>query len=73
MSPRALKVTASLLRAVPLPRDERAWELGTDAFRAGDLEGFVAHMAAAYDVGTEVGEWWTERARSVWSPAAVAR
>jgi len=73
LSPRALKVTASLLRDVPLPTDGEAWARGTEAFRAGDLEGFVDAMAAAYAVGPEVGEWWTDRARSAWSPVAAGR
>jgi len=73
LSPTALKVTASLLREVPLPIDHGAWAAGATAFEAGDLEGFVEAMAAAYDVGPEVGAWWVERARTVWSPAAVPR
>ncbi len=73
LSPRALKVTAALLRAVPLPVDEAAWDRGTEAFRSGDLDGFVDAMAVAYGVGPEVGAWWVERARTVWSPAAAAR
>jgi len=72
-APQALKVTAALLRQVPLPSDAHAWRSGTDAFRAGDLEGFVAAMALAYDIGPEVGEWWIERARTVWSPERAHR
>jgi hypothetical protein len=73
LSGRALKVTAALLRAVPLPSDPAAWSAGVGAFRSGDLEEFVDAMACAYGVGPDVGEWWTERARSVWSPAAAPR
>jgi hypothetical protein len=73
LSPSALKVTAALLRDVPLPNDHEAWSAGTTAFLAGDLDGFVDAMAAAYEVGPEVGEWWVERARTVWSPTTVPR
>ena len=73
LSATALKVTAALLREVPLPADDDGWDAGTDAFRAGDIDGYVEAMAAAYGVGPEVGAWWIERARSVWSPAAVPR
>jgi hypothetical protein len=73
LSATALKVTAALLRDVPLPIDGSAWEAGTEAFSRGDLEGFVEAMAAAYGLGGPVGEWWVERARSVWSHAPVPR
>jgi hypothetical protein len=73
LSATALKVTAGLVRQVPLPADGAAWVEGTEAFRRHDLEAFVDAMAAAYAVGPEVGEWWVERARSVWSPAPVPR
>ncbi|MET0901697.1 MAG: N-6 DNA methylase [Acidimicrobiales bacterium] len=70
---RSLKVSAALLREVPLPSDADAWTAGTEAFRGGDLEGYVAAMAAAYGVGSHVGDWWIERARTVWSPVPVPR
>ena len=37
------------------PSTTRPGTRGTDAFRAGDLDGFVDAMAAAYGVGPEVG------------------
>ncbi len=73
LTPDALKVTAALLRDVPLPGDDTAWELGTAAFRAGDLEPFADAMAMAYDAGPEVTRWWLERARTVWSPSEAHR
>jgi hypothetical protein len=73
MAPGALKVSAALLREVPLPSDRRAWSRGTDAFRSGDLDGFAESMSAAYDVEPEVAEWWTPHARSVWSRARASR
>jgi len=69
----ALRISAPRLRAAPLPTDPNAWDDGAQAFQARDLDGFVDAMANAYAVGPEVGEWWIERARSVWSPAGAAR
>jgi N-6 DNA Methylase len=70
---RSLKVSAALLREVPLPGDADAWDAGTDAFKAGDIEAYVDAMAAAYAVGPDVGAWWIEPARSVWSVTATPR
>ncbi len=72
-TPRALKVTAALLREVPLPTDHDAWACGTAAFRAGDLEGFAEAMSGAYGTGPDVAAWWVERARTVWSPSGARR
>jgi hypothetical protein len=69
----ALKVTAALLRAVPLPSDEAAWHAGTAAFSAGDRHGFAMHMTAAYDAPPAVAEWWLARAGAVWSRGGVRR
>jgi len=73
LSARALKVTAALLRTAPLPTDDEAWRVGADAFHTGDIDAYAEAMASAYEVGPDVGEWWIERARTVWSPAGVAR
>jgi hypothetical protein len=73
LSAAAVRVSAPLLREVPLPVDTRAWDEGASAFRHRDLDGFVGSMALAYDVGPEIGAWWTPLARSVWSPAAALR
>ena len=70
LTPRALKVTATLLRDAPLPIDDEAWARGTDAFRSGDQAAFGAAMATAYGTGAELTEWWLERARErsgVWA------
>jgi hypothetical protein len=69
----ALKVSAPILREVPLPADEPAWSQGVEALRAGDLDGFAGSMGDAYGVGPEIGAWWRPRARSVWSPAPASR
>lgn len=73
LTPQSLKVTAALLRRVPLPSDGAAWETGTAAFRAGDLPAYVAAMGVAYGASPEVGEWWVERAKRVWSPPGSRR
>lgn len=71
LTPHALKVTAALLREVPLPTNEAAWEDGTEAFRCGDLQLFVEAMTSAYGTAPDVADWWTERARTVWSPGGA--
>jgi hypothetical protein len=73
LTPTALKVTAALLREVPLPSGADAWCVGTDAFRAGDLDGFASAMSEAYGTDEAVAQWWMERARTVWSPAGARR
>jgi hypothetical protein len=69
----ALRVSAPVLRAVPLPAGEEAWTQGATALRGGELDRFVEAMASAYGVGPEVGDWWRARAVSVWSPIATSR
>jgi hypothetical protein len=73
LSSDTLRISAPLLRTVPLPVDRGAWDDGARAFLARDLDAFVEAMGGAYRVGPDVGAWWRERARSVWSPAAVPR
>jgi hypothetical protein len=68
LSPGALRLSAPLVRDVPLPSDEAAWAEGTAALRAGDLDAFASAMAVAYAVGRDVAEWWRPRAEPVWSP-----
>ena len=73
LTPTALKVSAALLREVPLPEDAAAWSEGALAFQARDLEAFAAAMARAYGTDDAVTQWWRERARTVWSPAGGRR
>jgi hypothetical protein len=73
LTPQALKVTAALLREVPLPIDDEAWAAGTAALQAGDLRTFAASMSVAYGSAPEVATWWQERARTVWSTRAAHR
>lgn len=72
-TPDTLKVSAALLRQVPLPSSQEHWDDGTAAFRAGDLTAFAQAMSRAYDSPPAVAEWWERRAKAVWSPGAVAR
>jgi len=62
-SARALKLSAPLLRTVPLPVDDDAWAAGASALRAGDLVAFGSAMTAAYDADDDVLAWWCERAK----------
>ena len=73
LTPQSLKVSAALLREVPLPTDDEAWAAGTAALRSGDLDGFAAAMSMAYGTGPDVAAWWVARARTVWSPRAARR
>jgi len=73
LTAQSLKVTAALLREVPLPTDATAWALGTDAFRDDDLDAFARAMATAYGTSLEVSDWWRERAKRVWSRPAPHR
>lgn len=66
----AVRVSASLVRSVPLPADAAAWAEGA-AVLAGvdvasgpqpaDLAAFTAAMAAAYRCDEDVTRWWGER------------
>ncbi|MEO7428677.1 MAG: N-6 DNA methylase [Acidimicrobiales bacterium] len=67
LTSRSLKLTASLVRAAPLPTDAEAWEAGTHAFEVGDLEGFAEAMTSAYGCEHAVAAWWLARVGSAWS------
>jgi hypothetical protein len=73
LTTQALKLTASLVREAPLPIVDEAWQRGTAAFRAGDIEAFGVAMADAYGTGAELTRWWLERAKPVWSPGVAHR
>jgi len=72
-SPRALRVGAPLLRRVPLPPDDEAWQAGSAALAAGDLFAFALAMTEAYRCDPSVARWWCEQAKVAWSPARVLR
>lgn len=73
LTAQSLRVSAALLRTVPLPTDPAAWARGTAAFRAGDQVAFAEAMSSAYGTGTAVAAWWSDRATTVWSPAGARR
>ena len=66
----AIRHRVASVGGLPLPVDHQAWRAGAEALRARDLEGFLAAMAAAYDLRAprEVHEWWL--ARAPWPDAA---
>ena len=73
LTSQAVKVSAAVLRDVPLPVDELAWDRGVVAFRSGNLDAYATEMSAAYATDAVVRTWWIERARTVWSPPAPPR
>ncbi len=73
LTPHSLKVSAPLLRDLPLPTDDAAWAAGTVALQAGELDAFGEAMAAAYGTASSVSSWWLERAKPVWSPNGAHR
>jgi hypothetical protein len=61
LSADALRLSASLLREVPLPTDERAWARATVAVRSGDLATFAHHACRAYATDGALADWWLAR------------
>lgn len=61
LTSRALKLTAALVREVPLPADEDAWMIGTEALEAGEVEAYAEAMTEAYGCSPAVMEWWMAR------------
>ena len=71
LSMRAIKLSAKQVAALPLPPDQREWELGAAAVRRAQREGSrrrehlraaAEHMCAAYGAGDAVLDWWLDRA-----------
>lgn len=73
LTSRAIKLSAALVRQVPLPEDVEAWRAGADAFERRDLPGFAAAMTAAYGCEAGVTAWWLDRVGSAWSQPAGSR
>lgn len=73
LSSRSIKLSASLVRQVPLPLDVEAWRAGTDAFERRDLPGFAISMTEAYGCGPAIAAWWLARAGSAWSQPVPSR
>jgi hypothetical protein len=57
LSARAIKLSASQVLTIPLPR--RPWDGAADALAAGDVDACARLMDAAY--GTDVYDWWQSR------------
>jgi hypothetical protein len=65
LSSDAMRVSAGLLAAVPLPRDEGTWVLASDLLAAGDLAAFGAAATAMFDLparqAADIERWWSGR------------
>lgn len=57
----SLRLSAGLVRSVPLPTDPAAWDGATAAFRAGDLERFAPLACRAYGAPVALAAWWLGR------------
>lgn len=72
-----IRVTRSLLEALPLPSDLGAWDEAAAALAAGDLDDYASAATAMYGLSRtaarEVLEWWRPRARSAWLPEGALR
>lgn len=73
LTSRAIKLSASLVRQVPLPDDLDGWRAGAVAFEQRDLPGFAAAMTEAYGCDAAVAAWWLDRVGSVWSVPGRSR
>jgi hypothetical protein len=62
LSPGAIRLSARLVQSVPLPPDERRWQLAADALAAGDLAAFATAATEMHrlapDVAARVLTWW---------------
>lgn len=67
MSPGAIRMSAELALAVPLPSDRRRWRLAAEALSAGDLDAFADHATAAHRLPEAQAEavlaWWHSHVR----------
>jgi hypothetical protein len=65
MSPDAIRVSAGLLAAVPLPQDADTWAVASDLLAAGDIESFGGTATAMFglsaDEAGDVERWWAAR------------
>jgi hypothetical protein len=65
LSPDAIRVSAGLLAAVPLPTDARAWTAATSLLAEGDLDAFGAVATAMYELAPDQADsvegWWAAR------------
>lgn len=62
LSSGALKVSASQLRALPLPAPGADWDAAADAVRRGDVQGAATASCRAYGVEPDgLVDWWASR------------
>jgi hypothetical protein len=62
LSSGALKVSASQLRALPLPAQGSDWDAAADAVRRGDVQGAATASCRAYGVEPDgLVDWWVSR------------
>ena len=74
LSPGAVRLSAALVRSVPLPPDGDAWEAAAAALAAGDLTRFADAATAMHALppatATAVRRWWEDASGSVPHPSA---
>ena len=67
LSPGAIRMSAELALAVPLPTDRRRWRRAAEALAAEDLDAFAELATAAHRLDPAQAEavldWWNPRAR----------
>jgi hypothetical protein len=70
LSAEAMRISAGLLLAVPLPSDPMAWDEATRAFAGGDMAAYAEAATAMYllqpDHAAELLAWWRGRAKPTW-------
>lgn len=70
LSADAVRLSAGLVGAVPLPPDERAWSAAAGALEAGDLERYATCATAMFGLparqAAAVQAWWLARAKPTW-------
>lgn len=75
LSADSVRISRSLLEALPLPADPRAWAEAADALAAGDLEAFGHAATAMYRLdratARQVLRWWSPRATAAWPPGGA--
>jgi len=65
LSSDAMRVSAGLLAAVPLPRDEDTWAVASELLATGDLAAFSTAATAMFDLprgqAAAIERWWSGR------------
>jgi hypothetical protein len=66
-----LRLTAGLLRDVPLPLDATLWQQSAAALSIGDLPAYAESATAMYRAAPEVTRWWLTEVSAI--PSAKSR